>query len=291
MLRPSHRVQAYLYLEPVDMRKLINGLAALVENELGLLTIADCAAAKRWLASAPITSAATQKPPPHRALQVAFTATGLHRLGLAAEIIRQFSLEFTAGMSSDPNRSRRLGDTGHNAPQHWHWGCDAAVDHNGHAPHMMLMVYTLQGQLESTLDALQDASFAQAFVVEARLIAAHNRSKEPFGFEDGISQPLIDWEQTLSSDVHQRDSYANRVALGEILLGYRNEYGLYTERPLLDGDEYAAGQLLPQAEEQNDRCDLGRNGTYLVFRQLEQDVGGFWQFVDHQAGGDAGKRE
>ena len=36
MLRPSPTVQAYLYLEPVDMRKSINGLAALVENELAL---------------------------------------------------------------------------------------------------------------------------------------------------------------------------------------------------------------------------------------------------------------
>jgi deferrochelatase/peroxidase EfeB len=26
--------------------------------------------------------------------------------------------------------------------------------------------------------------------------------------------------------------------------------------------------------------DLGRNGTYLVFRQLEQHVGKFWQFLD-----------
>jgi Dyp-type peroxidase family len=26
--------------------------------------------------------------------------------------------------------------------------------------------------------------------------------------------------------------------------------------------------------------DFGRNGSYLVFRQLEQDVEGFWQFVD-----------
>ena len=27
------------------------------------------------------------------------------------------------------------------------------------------------------------------------------------------------------------------------------------------------------------RADLGRNGSYLVFRQLEQDVAGFWRFA------------
>lgn len=36
MLRPSPRIQVYLYMEPVDMRKSIDGLAALVENELEL---------------------------------------------------------------------------------------------------------------------------------------------------------------------------------------------------------------------------------------------------------------
>ncbi|WP_022949978.1 IS66 family insertion sequence element accessory protein TnpB [Methylohalobius crimeensis] len=36
MLRPSPSVQTYFYMEPVDMRKSIDGLAALVENELEL---------------------------------------------------------------------------------------------------------------------------------------------------------------------------------------------------------------------------------------------------------------
>lgn len=36
MLRPSATVQAYLYADPIDMRKSIDGLAALVERELAL---------------------------------------------------------------------------------------------------------------------------------------------------------------------------------------------------------------------------------------------------------------
>jgi deferrochelatase/peroxidase EfeB len=48
---------------------------------------------------------------------------------------------------------------------------------------------------------------------------------------------------------------------------------------------------LPPAEEVPDRRDLGRNGSYLVFRQLHQDVPKFWQFVDAQAGSDAQARE
>src|SRR5438309_100279 len=41
--------------------------------------------------------------------------------------------------------------------------------------------------------------------------------------------------------------------------------------------------LLPSAEDMPDKRDLGRNGTYVVFRDLRQDVRGFWQFLDGQA--------
>ena len=77
--------------------------------------------------------------------------------------------------------------------------------------------------------------------------------------------------------------YTNIVALGEFLLGYRNEYGKITDRPLLDPDATNT-ELLP-AVDAPDKKDLGRNGTYLVMRQLEQDVGEFWKFLYEHAGG------
>lgn len=36
MLRPGNDVQVYLYADPVDMRKSIDGLSALVEQEMAL---------------------------------------------------------------------------------------------------------------------------------------------------------------------------------------------------------------------------------------------------------------
>jgi deferrochelatase/peroxidase EfeB len=106
--------------------------------------------------------------------------------------------------------------------------------------------------------------------------------REPFGFIDGVSQPKIDWHgkrQTRSgADV---DYYSNLVSKGEFLLGYPNEYGQYTDRPLLPAG--AAGALSP-AEDQTGLGDLGRNGTYLVLRELHQDVRGFWQFAAARAG-------
>ena len=77
--------------------------------------------------------------------------------------------------------------------------------------------------------------------------------------------------------------FHNFVATGEILLGYPNEYGLYTERPLLDA-RVAGATDLPLAVDEPQKHDLGRNGSYLVFRQLHQDVRGFWRWVYEQAG-------
>jgi transposase len=41
MLRPANTVDVYLYAEPVDMRKSIDGLSLLVEQEMALLPMDD----------------------------------------------------------------------------------------------------------------------------------------------------------------------------------------------------------------------------------------------------------
>ena len=46
---------------------------------------------------------------------------------------------------------------------------------------------------------------------------------------------------------------------------------------MVDVEASSAG--LPTAEDAPGKKDVGRNGTYLVMRQLRQDVRGFWQFV------------
>jgi Dyp-type peroxidase family len=68
------------------------------------------------------------------------------------------------------------------------------------------------------------------------------------------------------------------VKAGEFILGYANEYNQYSERPLIRDDGPA--KVLPKAEDNSMLRDLGRNGTYMVFRQMHQDVHGFWSALD-----------
>jgi deferrochelatase/peroxidase EfeB len=113
---------------------------------------------------------------------------------------------------------------------------------------------------------------------------------EPFGFVDGISQPEVDWERRRPVRDQDQLEYLNLSCVGEFLLGYPNEYGRYTPRPLL-APKRDPRALLPRAEEAPERADLGRNGCYLVMRQLRQDVQGFWRELDRQAQGDPDLRE
>jgi Dyp-type peroxidase family len=95
---------------------------------------------------------------------------------------------------------------------------------------------------------------------------------EHFGFRDGISQPAM-------AGLGRPDRPANTVAAGEFVLGYPNEYRLFAERPVLARSADPAGILPPDAAGSGG-ADFGRDGSYLVFRQLSQDVRGFWQYVD-----------
>ena len=106
---------------------------------------------------------------------------------------------------------------------------------------------------------------------------------EHFGFVDGISQPAVD-------GLHATGPAADTLRAGELVLGYRNEYDRYTSRPLLDRRLDPDG-LLPLDEAGSGFADLGRNGTYLVLRQLQQHVRAFWDFVGQAAGPRDGRRK
>jgi deferrochelatase/peroxidase EfeB len=239
-----------------------------------VLRIRDAAAACRWLRTAPVTTAVTRKPPPVSALQVALTAPGMRALGVPEDIVRSFSPEFVAGMAGDASRTRRLGDIGRSAPSRWRWGAGEQP------PHAIVMLFAGAEQWHAAEAATIDSAWRGAFETVATLRAADLDRNEPFGFADGISQPEVDWEQSRRIG-YDEPEYTNLAALGEFVLGYRNEYGRFTERPLLDA---ATGADLPGAVDAPGKMDLGRNGTYFVLRELQQDVRGFWRFMRAQTG-------
>src|SRR6266550_5443015 len=263
-------------IDYADVQGLLRfGYGQMTSASYALERVKNAAAAKAWLRAAPITTAVAVKPPPKTALNIAVTAPGLKALGVPGSIIAGFSHEFRGGMGQD-SRARQLGDVGKNAPSNWTWGS------YGCEPHAVVMFFAEQDQLDSFIQRTRDQNWSEAFEEITSLGTSNLDGDEPFGFADGISQPQIDWEQQLERPCTQL-GYTNVVALGEFLLGYRNEYGKITDRPLLEPDAATTGLL--NAEDAPAKKDLARNGSYLVMRQLEQDVRGFWKFLYQQAGG------
>ncbi len=265
-----------------DVQGLVRfGYKRMTKVSYALLRVREPAAARAWLRSAPITSAVALDPPPKTAVQVAFTAPGLRALGVAESVIAEFSHEFRGGMAQE-SRARQLGDVESNAPKWWDWGGPASE------PHLVVMFFAEPGCFEALVQGSTGAAWTEAFEMLRSLPTADLDGIEPFGFADGVSQPQIDWEQQRET-THAEFDYTNIVALGEFLLGYPNEYGKITGRPLLDSD--AASAELLAATDAPEKKDLGRNGTYLVMRQLDQDVRKFWQFIHQQSGDNAVEAE
>ncbi len=260
-----------------DVQGLVRfGYGRMKKARYDLLHVKDAATARAWLRSISVTTALKIHPRPKTALHVAFTAPGLDAIGIAPSIIEQFSHEFRTGMGTE-YRVRQLGDVGGNAVEKWEWG------NPGGEPHLLVMFFGDDEHFDGLVQASTGSQWEAAFEVQT-LDVARLSPDEPFGFGDGISQPEIDWAQVRETPTTQFE-YTNLTALGEFLLGYPNEYGKITERPLLDPLAPAEGLLA--AHDAPNMKDLGRNGTYLVMRQLQQHVRKFWQFNMQQADGDA----
>lgn len=201
------------------------------------------------------------------AVHVAFTYDGLRRLGVPAATLAGFSQPFIDGLVA-PHRSRLLGDTGSSAPEHWVWGGPktAPID-------AVLILYASSDSALGELHSAQEQLWSSSGWVEVHTVPCSSQTdREHFGFADGVSQPAI-------QGYHQSQSKFHLIKSGEFVLGYPNEYDLYTSRPLVDANAPGA-QLLPADVERSGAADLGRNGTYLVMRQLRQDVVAFRSTLD-----------
>jgi Dyp-type peroxidase family len=234
-----------------------------------LLRITEPAGAKAWLATLDVRNAKFDPAVTDRCINIALTPAGLARLGLPATLLEGFAPEFTEGMAGTEHRRRILGDCGDSSPERWRWGGP-----NNPEPHVLLMLFGKDDAGLAALLAEQRAAFTRSGIEEITVLDTHWLAKgtEHFGFRDGVSSTDIE-------GFHTRARPENSVAAGEFILGYVNAYGQYTQRPLVSPDQDPRGVLLAAPDAPGQR-DLGGNGSYMVFRQLSQEVGEFWKFMD-----------
>ena len=110
--------------------------------------------------------------------------------------------------------------------------------------------------------------------------------EEPFGFVDGVSQPVI---RGTYKGLRNADPI-HLVEPGEFILGYPDNRGNMPPGPTLPAPADPRNQLplvgaaggFDKTVVENDR-DFGFNGSFLVIRQLEQDVDGFQTYCRQQA--------
>jgi deferrochelatase/peroxidase EfeB len=241
-----------------------------------MFRVVDAPAARGWLGALKPVSVADLGSDAADATQVAITATGLRALGVGEAIVQRFSPEFVEGMTGSQNRSRRLGDVGANDPSGWSWGVGERE------PHVLLMLFARPERIgDHERETAETAERSGLAKIDA-LQTADMGGVEPFGFVDGVSQPSFDWDRARTPGTKADRAFTNLLALGEVLLGYYNEYGFPAESPKLASGEESALRL-SRAGSAAQTNDLGRNGSYLVFRQLAQDVLGFWRWIAMEA--------
>jgi Dyp-type peroxidase family len=259
-------------LEKHDIQGMVlKGYGKMTASRYVVLRIDDPARAKVWLARMSLEVSDGDHRARVTALNLAFGYHGLKALGLRYENLRQFAREFREGLT-DLHRRRMLGDEGADSPDNWRWG-GAAGDARIENVHILLMVFGTDAEtMAAYWGQLEPVIRDHGLGVVADLDGYMSKNgRNPFGFNDGIAQPHI-------SGNHPGTNPANTVAAGEFLLGYRNEYDVYPETPVIP----AAGQqgdvgLLPSVGPA--QKDLGRNGSYLVFRQMQTHGGKFWDYL------------
>jgi Dyp-type peroxidase family len=268
---------------------VVSGYAHLPCVSYLLLRVNDAPAARRWIAQLLNEITTSEGKELVSCLNLAVTHHGLKRLGLDAETLDTFSRPFIEGMAT-PHRSRILGDADENAPANWDWGGDMEAD-EGKAVDILLLLF---GKDEATLEQLVNehrTRLEQGGLILQRALGAGRQPDihEHFGFADGMGQPAIE------GTIQTRDAAPrNVIKAGEILLGYVNDYGKPAESPsvraaldpahvlqdLPAADPAAKDQSKNVGEDLPMKRDFGRNGTYLVFRQLAQHVAKFCHFLD-----------
>jgi Dyp-type peroxidase family len=261
------------------------------------------AMARRWLRSLQDQVSYGEQPQRSQALVLGLSAAALRSLGVDDDSIATFPVAFQRGMDA-PERSWANGDRDGQHPAAWQWG-------NANLPaDVWLVLYDRRvSSLVARFAAIKkdatthghalvcsiDLPWAMAHragppgVKAAGVSGPIPQTFEPFGFADGISQPAIRGTR------RAHGPHEDVLPAGEFVLGYPDLLDRVVPSPTIGMASDPANRLytcpLEPDRQRPDfthdarepRRDLGRNGTFLVVRQLEQDVARFDRWLTQAA--------
>ena len=193
-------------------------------------------------------------------LNVAFTCKGVGAMGMPDEVMSAFPFEFRKGMAK---RAEVLVDRGESAPANWEEPWADGV-------HMLVFITANSAEerdrrsewLRTTggrFPRVQEVGQQDAGKL---FIDGAFSSKEHFGYVDGIGNPDMyggSGKRALGGGQMQPDGQWRPIASGEFLLGHHDE----------------ADEVAPTPRP----VRLFRNGSFMVYRKLEQRVLAFRRFV------------
>ena len=217
-------------------------------------------------------------------VSIAMSANALIKLDLDKRALDTFPAAFVDGMTA-PGRERVLGDGDREERlSTWDWGADREPD-------VALLLFAKSSaaltKISRVINNLSKASGHKIVqTIQLATTNAKGRNAEPFGFADGVSQPIINGSFRAARDPDP----LHLVEPGEFILGYPDNRGNFPPSPHLSC-QFDPEQQLPIGNGQWDfdapiECadrDLGRNGSFLVIRQLAQHVDDFQSYCRRAA--------
>ncbi len=225
---------------------------------------------------------------PNWTVNIAFTYQGMKELGLPRSSLVGFSPEFVSGMKE---RKDILGDDGASSPEHW----DPIWRENRETRDKDVHIFiTLNAQFSKDTNLLEESynwlkSVIKEYETGVSLLSGHRgddgmlqdyqdakivldeqglpTAKEHFGYTDGISDPVFegvpyDVNRDNGRGKQMEDGSWAPLATGEFLLGHIDEAKEYPPAP---------NPIL-----------LSRNGTYMIYRKLHENVATFEAYLEEQ---------
>jgi Dyp-type peroxidase family len=256
-----------------------------------------------WIAAlrqrVPITDATGKTP---AAAALAFTWSGLAAMRLDEEALATFSTPFREGMHQ-VDRRRRLSDLpgggtvidggpiwSANVPDPYAGEAGGATPPTAVTVHALLLLYAadegaLAAQRAAAEEALRPHRVRAVRTLRLTLrVDDAGVPREHFGFADGMSQPVPFGDAivppTWPGAAEERRWHG--VPAGEILMGHPNAHREPAPGPIVAASPEAR-ETLPASGAPEGFLDLGLDGSYLVVRELRQDVAAFWRSMEAAA--------